>query len=141
MQIDKYYLLPGAIFSSKTPHIVDTILGSCVSVYLWDVVLKFGCINHYMLPGQSSDKKNPFKYGDIAMLEIIKRMKAFGSERANIKAKIFGGSETGDSQGIFNIGERNVTIANEMLQSEGIPVLSSSVGGKYGRKLIFHTAT
>jgi chemotaxis protein CheD len=94
-----------------------------------------------MLPEQKNEKDTSFKYGNIAIPEILNRMRAFGSDDANIKAKLFGGSEIGDLQGVFNIGERNVALAQKLLQKEGISIISSSVGGKRGRKVVFHTAT
>ncbi len=72
--MSKHYLYPGKLFSSKQPHIVDTILGSCVAVFLWDPVLQFGSINHYMLPHANSEGPSSFKYGDAAIAELITRM-------------------------------------------------------------------
>ncbi|MEO8766554.1 MAG: chemotaxis protein CheD [Ginsengibacter sp.] len=137
----KYYLYPGKVFSSKKPHIVDTILGSCVAVFLWDPVLQFSCINHYMLP--TWDKKGiaSFKYGDVAIPELLHRMIAMGSNRENIKAKIFGGSEIGNSKGSFNIGKRNINLAHDLLKKEQVPIVSFSVGGSLGRKIIFYTSS
>ena len=45
-----HYLYPASLFADKEPHIVTTILGSCVAVCLYDSVLNQGGINHYMLP-------------------------------------------------------------------------------------------
>ena len=137
----KYYLYPGKVFSSKKPHIVDTILGSCVAVFLWDPVLQFGCINHYMLPTWDKKGNQSFKYGDIAIPELVQRMIAMGSNKENIKAKIFGGSEIGHSKGSFNIGKRNINLAHDILKEEQIPIVSFSVGGSLGRKIIFYTAS
>lgn len=139
--MDKYYLHPGSIFVSKKPHVVDTILGSCIAVCLWDPFLEFGGINHYMLPIRSGEGKPTCKYGDIAIHELIKRMVAMGSYKENLKAKIFGGSEIGSPNGVFNIGKRNLVIALDILKQEQIPVISFSVGGKLGRKVIFHSNT
>lgn len=139
IQIDKYYLYPGKIFSSKQPHLVDTILGSCVAVFLWDPVLQFGSINHFMLP--FGDKQKPsFKYGDAATVEVISKMLFMGSEKKNLKAKIFGGSDINHSNGIFNIGKRNIVIAREILKAEDIPIISYSIGGFLGRKVTFNTS-
>ena len=137
--MEKHYLYPGKVFSSKKPHTVDTILGSCVAVFLWDPVLQFGCINHFMLPGEEGSTS--FKYGNAAISELIKRMLNMGSTKSNIKAKIFGGSEIGNAKGSFNIGSRNISFTQDMLKKEGIPIVSSSVGGSIGRKVIFHTAS
>jgi chemotaxis protein CheD len=139
--MDKYYLYPGKIFSSKKPHVVDTILGSCVAVFLWDPTLQLGSINHYMLPLWNKEGNPSFKYGDIAISELIARMQTMGSNKKNIKAKLFGGSEIGHSNGAFNIGRRNIIIAREMLQNEQIPIVSYSLGGALGRKVIFYSGS
>ncbi len=60
-----------------------------------------------------------------------------------LQAKIFGGKggENGENSGIYMIGERNITVAKEMMKEYGIPVVSSSVGGDFGRKILFFTDT
>jgi chemotaxis protein CheD len=139
--IDKFYLYPGKIFSSKKPHIVDTILGSCIAVFLRDSTLKFGSINHFMLPLWNKESDPSFKYGNIAIRELIARMLKMGSNKKNIKAKIFGGSGIGHPNGAFNIGVRNIILAQDMLKKEQIPIVSFSVGGTRGRKVIFYSAS
>ena len=139
--MEKYYLLPGEIFSSKKSHIVDTILGSCVAVFLWDPLLQFGSINHFMLPLCSKEGALSFKYGNLAIPELIKRMLRMGSSKNNLKAKIFGGSEIGRSNPVFNIGERNIILARTLLNKEKIPIVSHSVGGNRGRKVVFYSAS
>ena len=139
--LDKYYLYPGKIFSSKKPHVVDTILGSCVAVFLWDTSLQIGSINHYMLPLWNKENAPSFKYGDIAISELITRMKMMGSNKKNVIAKLFGGSEISNSNGTFNIGKRNIIVAQDVLKSEQIPIVSYSVGGSMGRKVIFYSGS
>lgn len=140
-EMDKYYLFPGEIFSDKKPHIVDTILGSCIAVFLWDPVLQFASINHYMLPLSNKEGELSYKYGSIAIPELIKRMLKMGSSKNDLKAKIFGGSEIGRSNAGFNIGERNIITATTLLNNEKIPIISRSVGGNLGRKAIFYSAS
>jgi chemotaxis protein CheD len=137
--MDRYYLYPGAIFASKKPHMVDTILGSCIAVTLWDPVMRIGGINHYMLPAWNGEGNPSFKYGDIAISELIKRMLAFGSVRNNLKAKIFGGSESGMPNSVFHIGKRNMDLAFAILKKEQIPIVSQSIGGTSGRKVVFYS--
>lgn len=139
--VDKYYLYPGEIFSSRTPYIVDTVLGSCVAVFLWDAVFQFSGINHYMLPSGGRGDIRSCKYGNVAIPELVKRMLKMGSNKNNIRAKIFGGSETSRPDSVFNIGERNILIARKLLDSESIPVVSESVGGTFSRKVVFNTAS
>jgi chemotaxis protein CheD len=137
--MDRYYLYPGKLFASKKPHVVDTILGSCVAVTLWDSVLNIGGINHYMLPKWNGEGKPSCKYGDVAIAELLKSMLDFGCERTNLKAKVFGGSETGISNGFFYIGQRNIELAFDLLNKEQLTVVSNSVGGHMGRKVVFYS--
>ncbi|MEP6583525.1 MAG: chemotaxis protein CheD [Ginsengibacter sp.] len=139
--MEKYYLYPGKIFSSKEPHIVDTILGSCVAVFLWDPLLQFGSINHYMLPRGNQENLSSFKYGSVAIAELIKRMTKMGSNKKDLKAKVFGGSNITNANGAFNIGNRNIAVAKDVLKEEQIPIVSYSIGGSLGRKVIFNSAS
>ena len=63
-----------------------------------------------------------------------------GSSKNDLKAKIFGGGEIGRSNPAFNIGERNIILARTLLDNEKIPIISHSVGGNLGRKVIFYSA-
>jgi chemotaxis protein CheD len=140
MERPKHFLYPGAIFLSPEPYIITTILGSCVAICLYDPVLKIGGINHYMLPLWNGQGLASPRYGNIAIKKLIENIEALGSSRSNIKAKVFGGAEiisTNISQ--FMIGERNISIAKDILHEEKINIVASSVGGKIGRKIIFDT--
>lgn len=122
--------------------IVTTILGSCVSVCLWDSELKIGGINHYMLPLWNGNGLQTPKYGNIAIAKLVQKLRSMGSDPANMKAKVIGGAEVlsgGNDQ--FQVGARNIQIAMEMLKDMGIPVIGRSVGGTNGRKIHFDTRT
>ncbi len=141
-QVKIYYLYPAALFADREPHLVDTILGSCVAVCLYDPVQKIGGINHFMLPFWNGTGLASPKYGNIAIEKLINRMKELGSKPANLQAKIFGGGEVVETKvNIFKIGERNIEIANKILKEHRIKVTGQSVGGKLGRKLRFNTET
>ncbi len=137
-----HFLYPSAIFASNEPHQINTILGSCVAVCFWDPVLNVGGMCHYMLPFWNGEGLASPKYGNIAIEKLLDKMYNMGSKKVNIIAKIFGGGdviETKNPQ--FFIGKRNIKLANEMLEELKIKVVSSSVGGKLGRKIIFYTHT
>lgn len=137
-----HFLYPAALFASSTPHMVTTILGSCVAVCLHDPVLKVGGINHYMLPLWNGQGLAAPKYGNIAIEKLIEKMIAMGSKKENLIAKIFGGGEVIETHITnFNIGARNIKIAHEMLDEHKITIVGSSVGGKLGRKILYNTET
>jgi chemotaxis protein CheD len=141
-EISDHYLYPGNIFAHMEPHVVTTVLGSCVSVCLWDNKLHMGGINHYMLPLWNGDGLATPKYGNIAIEKLYERMISFGCKHSNLRAKIFGGGEVLTiSNAILNVGERNILLARDMLKKMKINIINSDVGGRTGRKILFNTHT
>jgi len=137
-----HFLYPAALFASNTPYTVNTILGSCVAVCLWDPVTKAGGINHFMLPLWNGQGLASPKFGNIAIEKLLDKMSSFGCHKNNLKAKVFGGAEVIEtSYTQFHIGGRNIKLAYEMLEELKIPIIRSSVGGKLGRKIIYETGT
>lgn len=136
----EHYLYPSAIFLHRDPHRVTTVLGSCVSVCLWDPILRIGGINHYMLPLWNGEGLASPKYGNIAISKLIEKMLLMGCRKNNLKAKVFGGGAVLRSPNeILNVGERNIVYARDALKEEGIPIIGSDVGGNRGRKIIYNT--
>lgn len=141
-QVKTHFLYPAAIFVSREPYLVTTILGSCVAVCLWDEHLGIGGINHYLLPLWNGQGLASPKYGNISIEKLTAKMFSLGCKRGNMKAKIFGGSEILRTSGFsYSIGTRNVEVAKEMLNDLNIKIVSSNSGGKVGRKILFNTRT
>jgi chemotaxis protein CheD len=135
-----YYLFPATIYVSKEPCLISTILGSCVSVCLWDTELKYGGINHFMLPLWNGKGLASPKYGNIAINKLYERMLELGCNKKNLVAKVFGGGDILQTTSYqFNIGSRNIEIANEYIRELNIQLAGISVGGVNGRKIIFDT--
>lgn len=140
-QLGAHYLHPAAIFVSVKPHLVTTVLGTCISVCLWDKSLRMGGINHYMLPYWNGDGLASPKYGNIAMERLYKKMLMLGAHPSTMIAKVFGGKTHDEGDSVFNIGERNAKLAFDFLEHFHIEVKGQSVGGKQGRKLQFVSST
>lgn len=140
--IETHYLYPSTIFASIKPYEVSTVLGSCVSICLWDTHLKIGGINHFMLPLWNGEGLATPKFGDIALEKLIQKMNLLGSKNNHLVAKVFGGAkqlEKGKS--IFNIGEKNIALAFDLLKEAHIPVVNQNIGGSKGRKIKYCTHT
>lgn len=138
----KHFLYPSSLMVSSEPCEITTILGSCVAVCLFDPVLLMGGINHFMLPLWNGTGLASPKYGNIAIEKLIEKLKQQGCRTGKLQAKIFGGGEVISNHGQqVSIGTRNIEIAKVMLKEAGIPIKSYSLGGKYGRKIIFNTGT
>lgn len=136
------FLHSGMLFVRRGEYKIVTVLGSCVSVCLWDPQMKMGGINHYLLPLWNGEGLPSPRYGNIAIAKLIKDMLLKGSKERNLKAKVFGGSSTANiTRGLLSVGKRNIILALDVLKDRGIPIISSDVGGTFGRKIIFNTET
>lgn len=99
-------------------------------------------MNHFMLPLWNGEGLESPKYGNIAIDLLIQRMISLGSHTRNLKAKIFGGaSQFEGTTNIMMVGERNIQLAESMLENYRIPVVARSLGGTQGRKIVFNTFT
>jgi chemotaxis protein CheD len=137
-EIHTYYLNPGYIFVSQEPHMVNTILGSCVAVCLWDTCRKFGGINHYIFSRMLGMEPN-VKYGEAAIPYLIKLMLGFGAKESQMKAHIIGGGEHPEFRS--PVGADNVELAEKILANYQIEVVKRDVKGQYGRKVVFNSGT
>ncbi len=137
----KVYLHPGQLFASPEPCAVTTILGSCVAVCVWDRVQRIGGINHYLLPFWVGNGLASPRFGNVAVQRLIEKLLALRSQKQNLQAKLFGGACVLEAfRGRENhLGMKNVEVARKLLEVEGVPVIGEDVGGRQGRKLIFHT--
>ena len=135
---DNYFLKPGYIFLSANPVVISTVLGSSVSVCLYDRKRKVGGMNHFKLPTIADPKKATAEYGNVATLTLVRMMLHDGSKRKNIEAQIFGGAfQVGISD--IDVGHDNVKIARRILAKERLQIVSEDVGGQKGRKIVFDT--
>lgn len=136
------YIYSSGLFVSKNPVILNTILGSCISVCLWDSSKKTGGMNHYMLPLWNGIGLASPKYGNIAIEQLVNKMLIQGCTKELIVAKVFGGARMLQEQSqIFNIGKRNIALAHKLLDEQKIRIVAQSTGGERGRKIFFNTET
>jgi two-component system chemotaxis response regulator CheB len=133
-ETNRVFILPGEYFISKQPHVISTLLGSCVAVCLYNPTLKFGGMNHYMLP-TSPNKERSGKYGDYAIAVLLQFMERTGG-LAGLEAIISGGANvvTNITSGT-QIGQRNLEVARQTLARHNIKIIKENVGGQVGLKL------
>ena len=135
----KYTLHPGFLFVSREPTIITTILGSCISVTLYDKVRKYGGMNHYIMPVVSKGEEPTCKYGNVAMFTLLRSMLEYGSKIEDLTAQIAGAARTKCNFLSEQIADHNIHIARSMLHKYSIPVQYKNVGGNRGRKIIYDT--
>jgi chemotaxis protein CheD len=135
------YLLPGEFHASAEPCQIRTILGSCVSICLWDVSHLAGGMNHFLLPSSREGEHASLRYGDLATTALLEKLLQLGCRPSNLQAKIFGGGSMFQSKNrlAISLGEQNVTAALALMKSVRIPVSVQETGGTHGRKIVFNT--
>ncbi|RQD75434.1 MAG: chemotaxis protein CheD [Candidatus Syntrophonatronum acetioxidans] len=121
----------------KKDEVLYTVLGSCVSVCLWNPRKGLIGMNHYMLPEYSETSiTNISKYGDISLPLLLQEMINYGSHIKDLKGAICGGSY---ARGVvIDVGESNIEIARKFLRKEKIPVMMENVGGNKARRIYFY---
>lgn len=133
------YLLPGQLHAASEATAISTVLGSCVSVCLFDGLARVGGMNHYLLPTEVDKERSP-RLGGAAMEMLLADVLALGARRSRLEAKVFGGASVlGGAVGRRRLGDENVKLALRILEALAVPVVGGDVGGTRGRKIVFHT--
>jgi chemotaxis protein CheD len=137
-ELNQIFIVPGSLYCTSEPCVVSTVLGSCVSLCLWDSVNRVGGMNHYVLPYAPAGASG-LRYGDVAIEALWHAMERLGTTRRQVRAKVFGGAAVLPVGHDETVGERNVRLALAWLSDHGIPVISSHTGGQTGLQIRFNT--
>lgn len=139
------FLEPGALVLSKRPLKVATILGSCISVTMFDTQSAYGAICHGMLP---INTKNDFllsgKYVDSAINHMVNFFRHNLIPLKQLQVKLFGGGDVlsvNQNSSRVTIGQQNITAAKKLLHQYQLPLTVEHTRGDSGVKLIFFTHT
>lgn len=149
-ELPQVYLKAGEIVFSDTPHVVLTVLGSCLSVTMMHRRSGTASICHGVLPHCrerehcTGDCREMTKYVECALVWMLKRFRAAGISPRELEVKIFGGADMftrRSERGPISVGKQNIAVAQKIIEAESITVTSMDVGGQQGRKLFFNTRT
>lgn len=132
----------GDVHAANEPTLVKTLLGSCVSVCLYDPLRKLGGMNHFMLPQSRGEDGASARYGVPAMENLIEALIDLGGSPRRFVAKVFGGAHVLDLDApLAGVPQQNIDFARAFLAAGAIPVVAEDVGGATARHVHFHTAT
>jgi chemotaxis protein CheD len=97
-----------------------------------------------MLPlSQTSPDKaaaKPAMFADTGVPLLFQGMFELGCCKEALVVKVVGGGNLHDTEGIFNIGERNVTFIRKLMRKNGIPIAAEDVGGQKSRTVRLYAA-
>jgi chemotaxis protein CheD len=130
-------VLPGEFYISKEDIVLSTVLGSCISVCIYDPLLDFGGMNHFMLPASSvqDDIERPLRYGLFAMEQLINGMMKNGCKRENMQIKVTGGGAM--ISGLISIGAQNIDFIKKYIEEENLQLISIDLGGDQARRVAY----
>lgn len=150
-ELPQLYLKAGEIVFVESPHVVLTVLGSCLSVTMLHRRSGMAAMCHGLLPHCrerdqcTGDCRELAKYVECALTWMLKRYRAAGIPPREVEVKVFGGadmfSKRSADRGPISVGKQNIAVAQRIIETEGITVASLDVGGQQGRKLLFNTVT
>ena len=130
----------GEVAASQSPVVLDTLLGSCVAVCMYDPMLRAGGMNHILLPKcQAGDKSS--RCGVHAMELLINELMKLGGEKKRFIAKAFGGANVMPGLKMAPVGEGNAMFVRQFLATERIPLVAERMGGNHAVRLYFHSDT
>ena len=150
------FLQPGEYCVGGAAHRIRTLLGSCVSVTLWDPASRVGAMSHFLLATRGARSR---RVGDVRGLDLLTLDGRYGDEALRLmlhdlalrkvaptacRAKIFGGGNMfpHDHAGsAVAIGRRNGEAARGLLQEHGIEIESESLFGDGHRQIAFDVET
>lgn len=127
---------PGEHYVANTDLVVTTVLGSCISACIHDPVMRYGGLNHFMLPsGDNSDLTRSMRYGFFAMEELINDMMKHGCRRETMQVKLTGGGNM--IGGLSDIGQQNIDFILQYIKDEGLKLVASDLGGDQARRVAY----
>lgn len=140
---DPIFLMPGESIVCYAGKQIKTILGTCVSVCLYNRSSGICGINHYIYPnseGRVLKHQKSDAYGDLSIEKIIKKMIKIDPDMNNYRAHIYGGGMSKSKiTKHFNISQLNVMMAKKVLGKYKIKIEHIDVNNTGGIKIHFDT--
>jgi len=133
----------GEVKSAVEGAQLGAILGSCVSVVLWQPEQRFAVMNHILLPRQGRHRKSEqadTRFAADSWHMMKERLAHRGISLNSCIAFVAGGGNVIDTlQG--DIGMHNIECMLDLLETAAIPVHTANVGGTNHRTTRFNPVT
>ena len=120
----------------EPPDILETLLGSCVGIAVWDERSGNGGLAHVVLPDSQGKVAAPGTFVDTAVLELKNRLLERGANPYSMRAKLAGGAIM-FGKNTETVGTRNSKAALNNLDQQKIRVVAEDLGGTKGRVIRF----
>jgi len=136
------FLQPGEYFIGDRGFRLRTLLGSCVSISLWEPRRRIGAMCHFLLASRPRGVEATLdgRYGEEVIELMVQDLARQGVAASDCQAKLFGGGNMFTATPQWHgpdIGRRNGEAARELLRVRGIAVRSEHLFGHGHRQIIF----
>lgn len=126
-----------AVSQNRDEILVAFGLGSCVGIGAYDPIKGIAGLLHAVLPEplNGSDLTST-KYVGNGINKLFEEMIKKGAVRERLIIRMVGGANMLTSPGLsktFDIGTRNIAMAQSILEAQKMKVVSQNVGGNTGR--------
>jgi chemotaxis protein CheD len=119
-----------------------SVVGSSVTVTLYDRKRRLGGMTHYVRPVRPCPEQSTPFFAAPAIIWLARQFLDSGSQSADMEAQLIGGAcDLSHPDCIPGLHERNVAVGLEILQKLRIWVSTMDVGGDRGRKVVFNPVT
>lgn len=136
----------GGIFVTDKPIKIQTVLGSCISVTLFDTKRIVSGMNHILLPGNFDTydtdnilEQKDTRYGIFSLEKLLSEMQNLNCLKKDLQARIFGASYLGVNNSIFNIQKSNVDFVKTFLKMVQIPIVEEITLQQEALKIILNS--
>lgn len=135
------FLKPGEFHVTSKPVILETLVGSCVCVCLYNIKNGWAAMNHFLRDRPAGNGTVQIgEFGSTSTKHIVDKLMMIDNVPSHYRAMVFGGAAViktvvRDS----DIGSRNIDVAQQVLAEARISISKNEVAGKRGRRVIFDT--
>ena len=138
-------LMPGQMYFGGRAGSLRTLLGSCLSITLWNAKRRIGGMCHFLLPNRQRSPGEALdgRYGDEAVEAMMHMLKLTGTQPSDYVAHLYGGADTMPEKGgvRFNVGERNIEQGWKLVDQHGFQLEGIDVGEDVPRTVTLNLGT
>jgi chemotaxis protein CheD len=108
-------------------------LGSCIGLALLDRAAGVAGLAHVVLPESGKASGPAGKFADLAVPELLSKMRRAGAIERRLEAVLVGGARMFEMAGGLDIGARNEKAVRSALAIARVQVRAATTGGNQGR--------
>lgn len=127
-----------AVSAQADCELVALGLGSCIGLAMVDWDAGVSGLAHIVLPESRGEGQTAGKFADLAVPELLARLRSLGARAPRLKVAIAGGAKMFALEDTMDVGSRNEEAVRAALAAAGVTITAAHTGGRQGRTLRVH---